>query len=58
MDQMPAFSQEIKLSSNNIPSIVVDQNGKGDFLTIQAAVNATPAFPYERIVILIKNGIL
>lgn len=54
---LAAFSQEIKTSSNDIPPIIVDQNGKGDFLTIQAAVNATPAFPYERIVILIKNGI-
>ncbi|MEY2922935.1 MAG: hypothetical protein RL108_1561, partial [Bacteroidota bacterium] len=38
-------------------SIVVDQNGHGDFLTIQEAINSAPSFPYQRITIFIKNGI-
>ena len=36
---------------------VVDQKGTGDFKTIQEAINASRAFPYERITILVKNGI-
>jgi len=36
---------------------VVDQNGNGNFKTIQEAINASRAFPYERITILVKNGI-
>lgn len=54
---MFAFSQKKTTSSNKTVIVVVDQTGKGDFLTIQAAVNATPAFPYERVTILIKNGV-
>jgi pectinesterase len=38
-------------------SVVVDQKGTGDFLTIQEAINASPAFPYKRITIFIKDGI-
>jgi pectinesterase len=36
--------------------IVVAQDGTGDFIGIQAAINATKAFPYERITIFIKKG--
>lgn len=38
-------------------SVVVAQNGTGDFKTIQEAINATPAYPYQRLTIFIKNGI-
>ena len=38
-------------------NIVVDQNGNGDFKTIQEAVNAAKAYPSQRITISIKNGI-
>ncbi|MBC3541173.1 pectinesterase family protein [Rufibacter sediminis] len=37
--------------------LVVTQDGSGDHATIQSAVDAIPAFPNERIEILIKNGI-
>ena len=37
-------------------NIVVDQNGKGDFKTIQEAVNAAKSYPSQRITIFIKNG--
>lgn len=37
--------------------IVVDKNGSGDFTSIQEAINATKAFPSERITIFIKNGV-
>jgi pectinesterase len=35
----------------------VSKDGRGDFATIQEAINMTQAFPYERITIFIKNGI-
>jgi pectinesterase len=44
------FGQEQK-------NIVVSKDGRGDYLTIQEAINSSKAFPYERITIFIKNGI-
>ena len=38
-------------------SIIVDQKGHGDFLTIQDAINSAPSFPYQRIIIFVKNGV-
>ncbi|PAM93636.1 pectate lyase [Flavobacterium sp. IR1] len=35
----------------------VAQDGSGDFIKIQDAINACPAFPYEKITVFIKNGI-
>jgi pectinesterase len=37
--------------------MVVAQDGSGDYTTIQDAIDATKAFPPERITIYIKNGI-
>ncbi|MDF1550777.1 MAG: pectinesterase family protein, partial [Bacteroidales bacterium] len=37
--------------------IVVAQDGSGDFMGIQEAINHAKAFPYERITIFIKNGL-
>nr|WP_310595187.1 pectate lyase [Flavobacterium sp.] len=37
--------------------IVVDQTGQGNFLTIQDAINSAPSFPYQRIIIFVKNGV-
>ncbi|HET7118859.1 MAG TPA: pectinesterase family protein [Hanamia sp.] len=36
---------------------VVAKDGSGDFTTIQAAIEASKAFPYDRIRIFIKNGV-
>jgi len=36
--------------------ITVAQDGSGDFTKIQDAINASPSFPYEKVVINIKNG--
>ncbi|MEN2398842.1 pectate lyase [Flavobacterium sp. MC2016-06] len=41
----------------NVTLITVAQDGSGDFTKIQDAVYATPAFPYEKVTIYIKNGI-
>lgn len=38
-------------------NIVVDQNGNGDYTTIQEAINAARSYPVQRINILIKNGV-
>lgn len=35
---------------------VVAQDGTGNYTTIQAAINDSKAFPYDRITIFIKNG--
>jgi pectinesterase len=44
-------------AQNNIKfKVVVAQDGSGDFTSIQEAIDATKAFPPERITILIKNG--
>lgn len=37
--------------------IIVDQNGNGDYQTISAAIGALPMFAYQRVVILIRNGV-
>lgn len=37
--------------------MVVDQNGGGDFQSVSAAIDALPMFPYQRVVILIRNGV-
>ncbi len=37
--------------------LTVAQDGSGDFTTIQAAINASKAFPDKRITINIKNGV-
>src|SRR5665213_548704 len=36
---------------------VVAKDGSGNFTTIQAAIEASKAFPYDRISIFIKNGV-
>ncbi len=37
--------------------MVVAKDGSGDFTTIQDAIYASKAFPYQRVIINIKNGI-
>mgnify|MGYP003664546490 CR=1 FL=1 len=38
-------------------NMIVAKDGSGDFLSIQDAVNAAKAFPYQRVLITIKNGV-
>lgn len=40
----------------NVTYITVAQDGSGDFTKIQDAIYATPAFPYEKVTIFVKNG--
>ena len=43
--------------NKNVNYITVAQDGSGDYTKIQDAVYATPAFPYEKVTIFVKNGI-
>ncbi len=36
---------------------MVAKDGSGDFTSIQEAINASKAFPYQRVIIHIKNGV-
>ncbi|WP_167615907.1 pectinesterase family protein [Maribellus sediminis] len=46
------------LAQNNVQyKMVVSKDGSGDFTSIQAAVDATKAFPDKRITIYIKSGV-
>jgi len=46
----------IKQEAKDPSYIVVAKDGSGDYTRIQDAIDATKAFPYERITIFIKNG--
>ncbi|TDD94083.1 pectate lyase [Flavobacterium cellulosilyticum] len=54
------LTEKVIQKTNSAPkdefNIVVDKNGSGDFTSIQEAINASKAFPSERITIFIKNG--
>lgn len=50
------FSQEVGKSKDSFNKIVA-QDGSGDYTSIQAAINDSKSFPYERITIFVKNGI-
>ncbi|WP_029273492.1 pectate lyase [Flavobacterium sp. KJJ] len=58
-----AIKNGVKVSSTEASAkkkdnfITVAQDGSGDFTKIQDAVYASPAFPYEKVTILVKNGI-
>ena len=59
-----AIKNGVKVSSNEAPAkkndkvvLTVAQDGSGDFTKIQDAIYAAPAFPYEKVIINIKNGI-
>ncbi len=38
-------------------NVVVSKDGLGDYYSIQEAINASKSFPYERVIINIKNGV-
>ena len=45
-----------KVKTENQYFVVVAKDGSGDYISIQEAINNSKAFPYERIIISIKNG--
>lgn len=50
------FSQETTQPKDDFNKIVA-KDGTGDYATIQAAINDSKSFPYQRITIFVKNGI-
>ena len=52
-DNLPT---EIKKVVNEY-NVVVSKDGRGDYTTIQDAINASKSFPYENVIINIKNGV-
>lgn len=49
------FSQESTKPKDDFNKVVA-QDGTGDYTTIQAAINDSKSFPYQRITIFVKNG--
>jgi pectinesterase len=49
--------EEVKKKPINEYQIQVAKDGSGDFTNIQDAVYAAKAFPYQRVIINIKNGV-
>lgn len=50
-------TKTVKKKSINDYNVVVSKDGNGDYTTIQEAINNSKAFPYERVIINIKNGV-
>lgn len=48
---------DIKKKAKNEFQIVVSKDGSGDYSSIQEAIDGAKSFPYQRVVINIKNGI-
>lgn len=47
----------VKKKTINEYNVVVAKDGSGDYSTIQEALNNTKSFPYERVIINIRNGV-
>jgi pectinesterase len=45
----------LDLKKTNVLTVALD--GSGDFTKIQDAINASPSFPYEKVTVLVKNGL-
>lgn len=54
---LPLLLLTTVVSAQYKTEIFVAQDGSGDFITIQAAIDATKSFPETRITIFIKDGI-
>lgn len=52
-----SIQKKITKKPENDYNIVVAQDGSGDYTSIQDAVYNSPSFPYERVIITVKNGI-
>lgn len=52
-----AVFQSFGFCSNDSYNKIVSKDGTGNYTTIQAAINDSKAFPYERITIYVKKGV-
>ena len=62
LKKYPKWKEKHGITTTKIPTedkyyMVVSQDGSGDYTKIQEAINNAKAFPYEKIIIFIKNGI-
>ncbi|WP_338407110.1 pectate lyase [uncultured Flavobacterium sp.] len=49
--------ETVKKKPINEYNVVVSLDGSGDYTNIQEAINASKSFPYQRVIIFIKDGI-
>ena len=54
---MDVQSQVLTKALKDEFNITVAQDGSGDYTSIQEAINHSPAFPYRRVIITVKDGI-
>lgn len=61
LDKYPEWKAKRNTARFNKPkdeyNIVVAKDGSGDYSSVQDAINNAKSFPYERVTILIKNGV-
>jgi len=60
LDQYKTWLHKVsksKKKKKDLYTMVVSQDGNGDFTTIQDAIDHAKSFPYQRVTIHIKNGI-
>ncbi|MBC3845022.1 pectate lyase [Winogradskyella echinorum] len=61
LDAYPKWKERLKKKSlkkhKDELNITVAKDGTGDYVSIQEAINNTKSFPYDRVTILIKNGV-
>ena len=61
LDKYPDWARknlnQAKKKTKDKYNVIVAKDGSGDYTSIQEAIYASKAFPYERVVINIKNGI-
>ena len=50
-------NETVKKKLKNEYNVVVSKDGSGDYTSIQEAINNSKAFPYQRVIINIKNGV-
>lgn len=53
----PKNTNELQKQPQDDYDVTVAQDGSGDFISIQEAINQSKSFPYKRIIINVRNGI-
>ena len=56
LDKFPSWKQN-NINPKDEYNVTVSKDGSGDFVNIQDAINASKSFPYQRVIIHIKNGV-
>lgn len=56
LKKYPDWKKKINKAPKDAYNVTVSKDGRADFTTIQEAINASKAFPNQRVIITIKNG--